>query len=169
VGGERARERLEAGRDDLHGCDVPFDGMRKAHRFVLLVGALLALGGACAHWQQPASAAPRALGTDAVRTVMTSRQGSDFRYFPHSVGTARCSIPFVFRTVRGTCSTRVVARPGNSGQVLVTFAERWPWREFHYARTPRRTLHHAWIFDLLPGGKVVFVRQTGDFPPNFAL
>jgi hypothetical protein len=135
---------------------------------LVLAVALLSLGGATGYWRQPASAAQTGRGSYAIRAVLASRQGSEFRYFPHSVGTARCAIPFVFRSVKGTCSTRVAALTGFSGQVLVNFSERWPWREFHYANAPRRPLHHRWVFDLLPSGKVVLARQTGDFPPNFA-
>jgi hypothetical protein len=126
---------------------------------------VMALAAASGYVQQPASAGR---GSYAIRMVLASRQGSDFRYFPHSVGTARCAIPFVFRTVRGTCSTRVVPRRGFSGQVFVIFTEHWPWRAFHYTGAPRRRLHHRWVFDLLPSGKVVLARQAGDFPPNYA-
>jgi hypothetical protein len=62
----------------------------------------------------------------------------------------------------------VAARPGNSGQIFVNLSERWPWKAFHYEGTPRGPLHHHWVFDLLPSGKVVLVRQLGDFPPNDA-
>jgi hypothetical protein len=104
----------------------------------------------------------------AIRTVLASQQGRNFRYFPHHAGTRRCGIPFVLRRIEGTCTTRVAARVGFSGQVYVNFSERWPWREFHYSGTPRRRLHHHWVFDVLPSGKVVLARQTGDFPPNDA-
>lgn len=108
-------------------------------------------------------------GGAAIHTVLASRLGGDFRYFPHYVGSARCGIPFVWgRRIKGTCTTQVAPRRGHGGQTLVTFSERWPWREFHYSGAPRRTLHHHWVFDLLPSGKIVFVHQTGDFPPNFA-
>jgi hypothetical protein len=116
--------------------------------------------------QQSASAAPTP--SYAIRMVLASRQGTDFSYFPHYVGTDRCAIPFVFRSVKGTCSTRVTPRPGFRGQVLVNFSERWPWREFHYGGTARGPLHHHWVFDLLPSGTVALVGQTGDFPPNYA-
>jgi hypothetical protein len=129
--------------------------------------ALLALGGASGHLR-PATAARAAKVGHAVQAVLASPQGSGFGYFPHRAGTAPCAIPLVFRSVRGTCSTRVAARPGFSGQILVNFSERWPWRAFHYSSAPRRRLHHHWVFDLLPSGKVVLAAQTGDFPPNFA-
>jgi hypothetical protein len=118
--------------------------------------------------QQSASAAGTPRGSYAIGRVLASRQGSDFSYFPRYVGTTRCGIPLVFRSVKGTCSTRVAPRFGFSGQVLVNFSERWPWREFHYSGTPRGPLHHHWVFDLLPTGKVVLAGQTGDFPPNYA-
>jgi hypothetical protein len=135
----------------------------------MLVLALLALEGAFGYGRQHASAASTSGGNRAVRLVLASRQGRDFRYFPHSVGTARCSIPFVFRSVEGTCRTQAFARQGYSGQILVVFKERWAWRAFHHAGAPRRTLHHWWLFDLLPSGTVTFVKDGGDFPPNFAL
>jgi hypothetical protein len=132
-------------------------------RRLLLLLVLLALGGASV------SSAARAAGADrAIRAVLASPQGSGFRYFPHHVGTARCAIPFVFRTIEGICTTRVAVRRGFSGQTFVNLSERWPWRKFHYSDTPRRPLHHHWVFDLLPSGKVVLARQTGDFPPNLA-
>lgn len=133
-----------------------------------LLLAVLALAGASADLLGPAAAARPAPGTAAIRAVLASRAGSGFRYFPRRPGTARCAIPFVFRSVQGTCSTRVAARPGFSGQVFVNLSERWRWRAFHYSGTPRGMLHHHWVFDLLPSGKVVFARQTGDFPPNLA-
>ena len=144
--------------------------MRSRLSFVVPVVAVLALAGASGHWLQRASAARAAGGNRAVHAVLAwaSPQGSGLRYFPHHVGSARCAIPFVFRTVKGTCSTRVAVRRGFSGQVFVNFSERWPWRAFHYSGTPRRPLQHHWVFDLLPSGKVVLARQTGDFPPNFA-
>ncbi|HLY85162.1 MAG TPA: hypothetical protein VKO84_01430 [Gaiellaceae bacterium] len=73
----------------------------------------------------------------------------------------------MFRSVAGTCTTGVAPRPGYSGQIWVVFTERWPWREFHYSGAPQRTLHHRWVFDLRPSGRVQ-VRQSGDFPPNDA-
>jgi hypothetical protein len=109
-------------------------------------------------------------GTGSIAAVMADRSGgNDFRFFPHRIGTARCTIPFaVTRGVQGTCSTRVSLRRGNGGQILVTFYERWPWRAFHYSGTPqRRPLHHRWVFGFL-GGKVTLVGQRGDFAPNFA-
>jgi hypothetical protein len=130
--------------------------------------AFLVLAGGSGHWQRPALAARTSPGSYAVGRVLASREASTLRYFPHQDGSGRCAIPFVFRTVEGTCTTRVVARPGDSGRAQVNFSERWPWREFHYSGTPRGTLHHHWVFDLLPSGKVIFVRQTGDFPPNSA-
>jgi len=147
--------------DDLRGCVVPLV-MEKRRPFLLLL-ALLALGGAFV-----SSAARAARGDRAIRAVLASGPGGGFRYFPHHAGTARCAIPFVFRTVEGTCTTRVAVRRGFSGQTFVNLSERWPWRRFHYSGTPRRRLHHHWVFDLLPSGKVVLARQTGDFPPNLA-
>jgi hypothetical protein len=134
----------------------------------LLALGVVAVGVAAGYRGQSASAARTARGSYAIRTVLASRQGSEFRYFQHYVGTARCAIPFVFRSVQGTCTTRVAPRPGFSGQIFINLSERWPWRKFHYSGTPRRPLHHHWVFDLLPSEKVVFVRQTGDFPPNYA-
>jgi hypothetical protein len=142
--------------------------MAKPRPFLLPAVALLVFGGASGYVLRPASAARTARGNYAIRAVLASRQGSGFRYFPRHPGTARCAIPFVFRSVKGTCSTRVAARRGFSGQVFVNFSERWPWRAFHYSGTPRRPLHHHWVFDLLPSGKVVLAVQTGDFPPNLA-
>ena len=114
-------------------------------------------------------AAASASGGDRVlRAVLASPQGQSFRYFGRRVGTAPCGIPLVFRRVAGTCTARVAARPGYSGQIFVNLSERWPWRSFHYSGTPRRRLHHHWVFDVLPSEKVVLVRQTGDFPPNHA-
>jgi hypothetical protein len=136
--------------------------------FAMLVVVLLVLGDASGYWQQSASAARTARRGYAIRAVLASRQGSEFHYFPHSVGTVRCAIPFGFRTVKGTCSARVAPLPGNSGQVIVNLSERWPWRVFHYTGTPRGPLHHHWVFDLLPSGKIMLARQTGDFPPNYA-
>lgn len=127
---------------------------------VLAVAGLGALCGGAA-----ASTAP---GAYAVRAVLASPQGSSFAYFPRRSGAASCGIPFVFRRIEGTCSVRVAPRRGFSGQVLVNLAERWPWHAFHYSGTPRGPLHHHWVFDLLPSGKVVFLRQAGDFPPNDA-
>src|SRR5690242_16614139 len=120
-----------------------------------MVMAVLLTLGAVSRYSPSASAAPMARGGYAVRAVLASRQGSDFGYFPRSVGTARCAIPFVFRSIEGKCTTRVVTRPGFSGQIFVNFSERWPWRKFRYSGTPRGTLHHHWVFDLLPSGKVV--------------
>lgn len=134
----------------------------------LLVVGLVAVGVATGYSGQSASAARTARGSYALRKVLDSRQGSDFRYFQHYVGTARCAIPFVFRSIEGTCTTRVAPRPGFSGQIFVNFSEHWPWSKFHYSGTPRGTLHHHWVFDLLESGKVAFVRQAGDFPPNYA-
>ena len=136
-------------------------------RRVQLFG-LLALAGASAYLLGPAAAARPAPGSAAIRAVLASRVGSGFGYFPRRAGSARCSIPFAYRSIEGTCSTRVAPRIGFSGQVFVNFSERWPWRAFHYSGTPRGPLHYHWVFDLLPGGKVVLARQTGDFPPNFA-
>jgi hypothetical protein len=134
--------------------------MEKRRRLLLLL-ALLALGGA------PVSSAARAArGDHAIRAVLASPQGSGFRYFPHHAGTARCAIPYVFRFVEGTCTTRVAVRPGFSGQTFVNLSARWPWRKFHYSGTPRRRLHHHSVFDLLPSGKVLLAGQTGDFPPT---
>jgi hypothetical protein len=140
--------------------------MRRLTLLVWLVVIGLGLAGFGA-LQQSASAA-RTSPSYAIRMVLASRQGTDFRYFPRYVGTARCAIPFVFRSVKGTCSTRVTPRFGFSGQVLVNFSEQWSWRTFHYSGTPRGTLRHHWVFDLLPSGKVILARQTGDFPPNYA-
>jgi hypothetical protein len=135
----------------------------------MLVFALLGVGAASVEWLQPASAAQAARSSRAIRTVLASRHGSDFRYFPHYVGTARCTIPFAMtRGIKGTCSSRVSPRRGYSGQTTVTLYERWPWHAFHHSGTPRRTLHHRWVFVVLPSGKVIFVRQGGDFAPNFA-
>jgi hypothetical protein len=105
----------------------------------------------------------------AIQAVLASTVGRPFRYFPHSVGTARCAIPFVFgSSIKGTCTTGVASADPNGGLIQVSFTERWPWHKFHYSGTPRRPLHHRWVFDLLPSGKVVLARQTGDFPPNYA-
>jgi hypothetical protein len=134
----------------------------------LVVVGLLVLAAAVGQMQQPASAAPGAAARRIVAAVLATRQGSDFRYFPHQVGTSRCGIPFVWHRLKGTCSTQVTARRGNSGQILVTFRERWAWRAFHYSGAARRTLHHRWVFDVLPSAKVIFLTQSGDFPPNFA-
>jgi hypothetical protein len=142
--------------------------MCKSVRATTALMALLLLGGAAGYPQESASASPTASNSHAIRAVLASRQGSEFRYFPHSAGTARCAIPFVFRRVKGICSTQAFTREANSGQILVVFTERWPWREFHYSGAPRRPLHHSWTFDLLPSGRVVFVKSTGDFPPNLA-
>ena len=136
-----------------------FSSVRKRISVAGLVAVGLFVFGA------PASASGR---DGAISAVLASQQGAAFRYFPHHAGTGPCAIPFVFRRIEGTCTTRVAARAGFGGQVLVNFSERWPWREFHYSGTPRRRLHHHWVFDVLPSGKVVLVRQTGDFPPNDA-
>ena len=138
-------------------------------RLAMLVVALLVLAGVAAYSQQSASAARTGRGEYAIRAVLASGLGSEFRYFARSTGTARCAIPFVFRTVRGTCSIRVAPRAGFGGQVFVNLSERWSWRAFHYSGTPRGPLHHHWVFDLLPSGKVILARQTGNFPPNYAL
>jgi hypothetical protein len=142
--------------------------MRK-RLWVFGVDALVAVVAAAGGWQASASAAPAPRTSNGISTVLASRQGSDFRYFPHFVGTAHCAIPFVFRSVQGTCSTLVSVRRGYSGRRLVTFKERWLWRAFHYSGAPRRTLRHWWVFDVLPSGRVIFVKHGGDFPPNFAL
>jgi hypothetical protein len=145
-----------------------FDVMRTRLAFVIASVAFLALEGGSGLWQRAASAARTSPGSHAVGRVLASHEASAFRYFPHQDGSGRCAIPFVFRSVEGTCTTRVAPRPGFSGQVFVNFSEQWAWRKFHYSGTPRRTLRHHWAFDLLPSGNVVFVRQTGDFPPNDA-
>lgn len=137
-------------------------------RLSLLLVGLGAVGIATGYSGQSASAGRTARGSYALRKVLTSHQGSDFRYFQHYVGTAHCAIPFVFRSVHGTCTTRVLPRPGFSGQTFIVLSEQWPWRRFHYSGRPRGTLHHHWVFDLLPSQTVVFVTQTGDFPPNYA-
>jgi hypothetical protein len=142
--------------------------MRTRFRLLLLVVGLLVLGSSGSS-QLPASAASTTSSGYAVRAVLASRQGNEFQYFPHRVGTARCTIPFgMTRGVKARCSSRAFVRDPNSGQVFVNFSEHWAWRAFHYSGTPRRRLHHRWVFDLLPSGKVVFVRQAGDFPPNFS-
>ena len=145
-----------------------FDVMRKPLLLLIATTAFLVLLGGSGLSQRAAFAARTSPGSSAVRHVLASRAASTFRYFPHQDGSGRCAIPFVFRSVEGTCTTRVALRPGFSGQTFVNFSERWPWRKFHYSGTPRRPLHHHWVFDLLPSGKVVFARQTGDFPPNYA-
>src|SRR4051812_2396792 len=73
----------------------------------------------------------------ALHTVLASKQGAGFDYFPRHVGTSACRIPFVFRSVKGTCTVRVAARRGYSGQTFVNLSERWRWRDFHYSGTPR--------------------------------
>lgn len=136
----------------------------------MVTTAVLAALGASCFWQQTATAAaPPAPGGAAIRAVLASTLGRDFRYVPHSAGTRRCAIPFVFgRSIEGTCTTGVTGAGPDGGQIQVSFTERWPWRKFHYSGTPRRPLHHRWVFNLLPGGKVVLAKQTGDFPPNYA-
>jgi hypothetical protein len=142
--------------------------MAKRLPFATLLFTLLVLAGVCGYRQQSFAAARTPRGASAIGAVLASRPGSQFRYFARSEGTTRCAIPFVFRSVRGMCSVRVALRPGFSGQLFVNLSERWSWRAFHYSGTPRRPLHHHWVFDLLPSGKVILARQTGDFPPNYA-
>lgn len=142
--------------------------MRTRLTVLIPIVALVVLGFGSEHWQRSALAARTSLSSYAVQRVLAAREASAFRYFPHRDGTARCAIPFVFRRVRGICTTRVTPRPGFSGQTFVNFSEHWRWRAFHYSGTSRGPLHHHWVFDLLPLGKVVLARQTGDFPPNYA-
>jgi hypothetical protein len=145
-----------------------FDVMRKRLTLLISIAAFFALEGGAGYWLGAAWAVQISPKSYAIRHVLASREASAFRYFPHQNGSSRCAIPFVFRSIDGTCTTRVATRPGYSGQTFVNFSERWPWRRFHYSGTPRRRLSHHWVFDLLPSGRVVFVRQTGDFPPNYA-
>jgi hypothetical protein len=145
-----------------------FEVMGKRLTLLIALAAFLVLVGVFGDWQRAVVAARTPPGSYAVQRVLASREASTLRYFPRQDGSSRCAIPFVFRSVEGTCTTRVAPRLGYSGQIFVNFSERWPWRKFHYSGTPRRPLHHHWVFDLLPSGKVVFARQTGDFPPNYA-
>jgi hypothetical protein len=142
--------------------------MSKRLTSLIALAAFFVLVGAFVHWQPAAFAARTSPGSYALQRVLASREASTLRYFPHQDSSSHCAIPLVFRSVEGTCTTRVAPRRGYSGQIFVNLSEQWPWRKFHYSGTPRRTLHHHWVFDLLPSGKVVFVRQTGDFPPNYA-
>lgn len=136
---------------------------------MLAVGCLVALGTAIAGSQQTAGAAQVDWQSNAIQTVLASQQGSDFRYFPHSARTASCALPFEFRIVKGTCTSKASLRPANnSGEVWVTLTERWRWKAFHYSGAPRRMLHHWWLFAVSQSGKVTFIKHRGDFPPNFA-
>src|SRR5579859_3133134 len=69
------------------------------------------------------SAAGTRSGSWAVRHVLASREASALRYFPRRTGTGRCAIPFVFRSVAGTCTTGVAPRPDYSGQIWVVFTD----------------------------------------------
>lgn len=155
--------------DRFRGGRVTFRAMPRRVACSVVATAVLGSGGATCLSQQAAAAAPTPSGSAAIRAVLASRPGKPFRYFPHVVGTSRCAIPFVWgSSIRGTCTTGVTAADPSGSPVRVSFTERWPWRKFHYSGTPRRPLHHRWVFGLQSSGKVVLVSQSGDFPPNYA-
>jgi hypothetical protein len=149
--------------------------MRPLAGVVLLVSVTLAAS-ACAGSHRGKSVAPMP-GTVpstpadvAIARVQASKTGADFRFFPNGETSSACLIPGPgqSRGIKGICTTRTSPHGANSGQTLVTFSEHWPWRAFHRQGAPRRTLHHRWVFDVLPSDKVTFATQSGDFPPNFA-
>ena len=149
----------------------------KGLTFAGVLVAIMLTASACASIHRGKSVAPMP-GTVpltpadvAIARVQASKVGADFRFFPNGRQTnSGCLIPGPgqSRGIKGTCTTRTSPHGANSGQTLVTFSERWPWRAFHHQGAPRRTLHHRWVFDVLPSEKVTFLIQRGDFPPNFA-
>jgi hypothetical protein len=109
----------------------------------------------------------------AIAAVISSPSGEGFAFFPNHAGRAVCGIPeggpAPGRRIMGVCTTRVVSRPGYSGQAFVMFTETWPWRRFHYAGTRQRPQSHSWRFVVLPSGKVRLSRQGGNFPPQWVM
>lgn len=85
-------------------------------------------------------------------------------------GTRRCSIPgpgISLRPIPAICRTTVST--GNLGPTVVTFTESWPGRLFRYAGSGLRRHHHSWRFDVQGArGRVILVKEFGDFPPQNA-
>jgi hypothetical protein len=107
----------------------------------------------------------------AIGRVRSSSVGGEFaRAFPATVGSTRCVIhgggPPPGLRIKGTCSTGVISPLGYSGHSIVFFTERWPWREFHKAGSPKGIQQHSWRFTVLASGKVVRGASSGDFPPQ---
>jgi hypothetical protein len=106
----------------------------------------------------------------AIVRVQASDVGGGFGFFPSHLGAERCVIrgggPGPGLRVHGLCATRVLL---HGTTATVVFAERWPWRAFHYSGVARRPQHHSWRFVVSASGKVMAAGHGGDFPPQFVV
>jgi hypothetical protein len=136
-------------------------------KFAALIAALTALSlstTGCGTSHERSTAALRGANFAITRARAASLL---VRFFPTTRGTRRCLIPGAFgQQIHGTC--RVTVSTGMLGPTVVTFTETWPGRVFRYAGSGLRTHHHSWRFDVEgPRGRVISVKEFGDFPPQF--
>src|SRR5438445_5516844 len=139
---------------------------------LVLVAVMLAAS-ACAS-SHPSSEAPPMPGTipstaaqRAIARVQTS-EGQGFGFFPNDEVRSGCRIPGPLGPgIKGTCQPRVSFK-SRSRAAVVTFAESWPSQRFRTGGSSRRTLHHAWSFEVKNSGQVVSLGSHGDFPPQWA-
>ena len=105
----------------------------------------------------------------AMVLVQASPAGRAFGFFPSHPGAEPCVIQgggaAPGRHIHGLCLTQAIVR-GTAARVV--FTERWPWRAFHYAGSPRRPQHHSWRFSFPASGKVTAAGDIGDLPPQLA-
>jgi hypothetical protein len=125
----------------------------------------LALTGCAASHHSGISAAGQ-----AIARVEASSAGSGFAMsYPKTIASKTCLIvsggPAANR-IKGTCATAVRFRPGRRVRAVVTFTESWPWKSFHHAGAPHRTLHHSWRFGVVANGTLIGMGDRGDFPPQ---
>src|SRR5919199_3193994 len=91
-----------------------------AAAFVLFAGLITGCHGS-RHAAAPMSGTIASTPADkAIAAAISSVQGKGFGFFPNHVGRERCAIPEggppPGHRVKGVCMTRVVPRPGYSGQ-----------------------------------------------------
>jgi hypothetical protein len=104
----------------------------------------------------------------AIVSVQASIVGGGFGFFPSHPGARRCVIPGggprPGLRIHGVCATQVLL---HGSTATVVFSERWPWRAFHYAGSPRRPQQHSWRFGVTRSSEVVARGNAGDLPPQF--
>jgi hypothetical protein len=148
--------------------------MRRALLLLILPMAALPVSGCSGSHHSLGPSPLRALSKAEdlmIATVLASRQGQGYGFFPKHSGHARCVIhgggPFPGLRIKGACSTQVTFPPGHGGQAKVLFTETWPRQEFHYTSSPQRAQQHSWRFIVLATRKVIPDGQSGDFPPQY--
>lgn len=158
-----ARDTSPRRRRTLHEMKVFFS--------IASLAAVVLVGSGCAGSHTTSAPPTSTQKTRADFAVARVQAGWPLvRVFPRASGAAsRCVIPGpgISRGIPATCRTTIST--GAIGPTVVTFTESWPGRLFRYSGSGLRTHHHSWRFDVEGSrGRVILVKQFGDFPPQSA-